>query len=216
MWLVKSLLAVLLAGMLVVAGAGLAARGDPQKRIVPADQARATSMLLRRADFGLAHKTAPPSGTETEFYCKALDESDLTITGEAESPNFQGGVEFVSSLSQVYESRADSNASWRRGTSTAGDACVRGEFRRQFQKNGVRLESFRRLSFQPLAERSLAYRLVASSQGVRVFLDVVALKQGRAQAAVFLGSALTPMPRDEEVRLARIVAGRMAKAMRGA
>jgi hypothetical protein len=216
MSLVKSLVALLLAGMLVVSGAALAGRGDPQKRIVRADQARAKAMLLRRADFGLAYKTAPPSGQETDFYCKALDESDLTITGEAESPSFQGGVEFSSSVSQVYESRADSNTSWRRGTSAAGDACVRDEFRRQFQKDGVRLESFRRIAFPPFAERSVAYRLVASSQDVRVFLDVVALKQGRAQVALLLGSALTPMPKDEEVRLARIVAGRMAKAMRGA
>ena len=125
-------------------------------------------------------------------------------------------MEFVSSLSQVYESLADSNTSWRRGTSAAGDKCVRDEFRRQFQKEGIRLESFRRMAFPRFAERSIAYRLVASSQGVRVFFDVVVLQQSRGQAALLLGSALTPMPKAEELRLTRVIAGRIAKAMRGA
>jgi len=201
---------------LVGTSAALAVRGDPQKKIAPADQARAEAMLLRKADFGLGFKATPASSDAGDFYCKALDESDLTLTGEAESPTFQGGVEFVSSLSQVYESLADSSTSWRRGTSAAGDKCVRDEFRRQFQKDGIRLESFRRMAFPRFAERSIAYRLVASSQGVRVFIDAVVLQQLRGQAALLLGSALAPMPKAEEVRLTRIVAGRMAKAMRGA
>jgi hypothetical protein len=39
-----------LAVVLVATGSALAARGDPQKRITPADQARAKAMLLRAAD----------------------------------------------------------------------------------------------------------------------------------------------------------------------
>ena len=213
---VRRLLCFVLLLALVGTGAALAARGDPQKKITAADQARAKAMLLRKADFSPVFKATPASGDEGDFYCKALDESDLTLTGEAESPTFQGGVEFVSSLSQVYESLADSSTSWRRGTSAAGDKCVRDEFRRQFQKEGIRLESFRRMAFPRFAERSIAYRFVASSQGVRVFFDVVVLQQSRGQAALLLGSALAPMPKAEEVRLTRVVAGRMAKAMRGA
>jgi len=213
---VRRLLCFVLLLALVGAGAALAARGDPQKKIKPADQARAKAMLLRKADFSAVFKATPSSADEGDFYCKALDESDLTLTGEAESPTFQGGVEFVASLSLVYESLADSNTSWRRETSAAGEKCVRDEFRRQFQKDGIRLGSFRRMVFPRFAARSVAYRLVASSQGVRVLFDVVVLQQSRGQAALLLGSALTPMPKAEEVRLTRIVAGRMAKAMRGA
>jgi hypothetical protein len=213
---VRRVLSIALLLALVCAGAALAARGDPQKRIIPADQARAKAVLLRTSDFGLGFTALPPSRKEADVYCKALDEADLTLTGEAESPTFQGGVEFVSSVAQVYESAADSAASWKRGTSGAGDACVREQFRRGFQRQGARLERFTRLAFPRLAERSIAYRLVLSSRGVRAYLDVVALKQGRGQAGLLFGSALTPMPKDVEVRLARIVARRMAKAMRGA
>ena len=212
----RRLLALALLLALVGAAAALAARGDPQKKITPADQARAKAMVLRNADFGLGFKATLASADEGDFYCEALDESDLTLTGEAKSPTFRGGVELVSSLSAVYRSLADSNTSWRRETSAAGDTCARDEFRREFQRDGIRLESFRRMTFPRLAERSIAYRLVASSQGVRVYFDVVVLQQSRGQAALLLGSALAPMPRAEEVRLARIVAGRMAKALRGA
>ncbi|HSI97518.1 MAG TPA: hypothetical protein VK926_04080 [Gaiellaceae bacterium] len=41
------------------------------------------------------------------------------------------------------------------------------------------------------------------------------MKHARVQATVAVGSALVAPPRSEEVRLARLVAGRMTKAMRG-
>lgn len=201
---------------LVATGAALAARGDPQKKITPADQARARAMLLRKADLGIAFRVAPALPQSSDVYCKALDESDLTLTGEAESPTFQGGVETVSSLSRVFESLRDSNASWRRGTSAAGEKCVRVELAKVFSSQGGRVESFGRIQFPRIAERTSAYRLVVEARGLRAFLDVVGLKQNRAQAGLLFVSALTPMPKDEEVRLARIVAGRMVKAMRGA
>ena len=174
-------------------------------------------MLLRRADFGPTFRSLPSPSGSGDVYCRALDESDLTVTGEARSPTFVGGVESSSSLSQVYESLADSDASWRRGTSRAGEKCVRAQFGALFAAQGGRLESFRRLAFPVLTERTVAYRFtVASQEGLRLYLDVAVLKQSRAHVAVLLASGLTPMSRDEEVRLARTVARRMKTAMRGA
>jgi len=72
------------------------------------------------------------------------------------------------------------------------------------------------VAFPRLAQRTAAYRLVAGSQGVRVYVDVVVLQQSRAQAALLLGSALTPLAKAEEVRLATAIADRMKTAMRGA
>lgn len=201
---------------LVATGAALAARGDPQRKITSADQARAKAMLLRQKDLGPGFRTTAPLPQSRDVYCKALDESDLTLRGEAESPTFQGGVETVTSLSRVYESHRDSNASWRRGTSPAGEKCVRAEFDKEFGQQGGRVESFGRIRFPGLTKSTSAYRLVVEAQGLRVLVDVVGLEQGRAQVALLFVSALTPMPRDEEVRLARIVARRMKAAMRGA
>jgi hypothetical protein len=212
---VQRFLAALVIAALVVTGSALAGPGDPKKRITPADQARAKAMLLRPAD--MPGFTASPSGPEPSTpYCKALDESDLTLTGDGESPDFAAGTVLVSSLSHVYATRAQSDASWRRGTSAAGEKCAREVLRRELAQGGAQLVSYRRVTLPRLAERSVSYRAVLAGNGVRAFVEVVYMKHGRAQAAVVLGSALIPFDRAAELRLARLVASRMAKAMRGA
>ena len=109
---------------LTVSTAALAVRGEPQKQLTPADKARARSILLKKSDLGPGFKPTPQSAAEVDFYCKALDEADLTLTGEAESPQFERGIVFVSSSAQVYGSRADASTSWRRGTTAAGERCA--------------------------------------------------------------------------------------------
>lgn len=209
-------LTLALALVLAVAGTALAARGDPDKQIRPADQARAKTMLLRPADFNPAFTARPSSGGSGDFYCAALDESDLTLTGEARSQSFTATTEYVTSTSYVYASRSDSNASWRRGTSAAGEQCLRVGLRGQFQGTGVQLVSFRQLSFPTRGQRSAAYRAIATQQGLRLYLDVVAMQVSRAQAAVIYVSALSPPPPSELRRLTGLVAKRAEKAMRGA
>jgi hypothetical protein len=200
---------------LVAASASLAARGDPNKQISPADQARAKAMVLRQSDFSPVFRVGPASGGAGDFYCAALDESDLTLTGEAKSPSFAGGTEFVLSTAYVYESRADADASWRRGTSAAGQTCLKQGLRGGLQGTNVRFVSFRRVTFPKVAQRSVRYRVVAVQQGVRIYLDLVALQYSRAQVAIVYGSGLTPPPASEERRLAKVTAARMAKAMGG-
>lgn len=207
--------ACLLALALALAGAALAARGDPQKKIKPADQARAKAMLLRAADLPGA-KAGRPSSSDDDFYCEALDESDLTLTGEAESPDFERGFTFISSLSQVYESLADANASWRRGVSAAGVKCARDAFRDELRKSGDRLVSFRKIAAPRSAQRSAAFRIVGETMGLRIYLDFVVLMQSRAHTAIVVGSALEPFPRRELNRLSGVVGARMKTAMRGA
>jgi hypothetical protein len=199
-----------------VSGAALAGRGDPQRRITAADQARAKSMLLRPSDLSIAFTARPTTpGGGGDAYCAALDESDLTVTGDATSPTFTLGTEYVTSTAYVYESRADSNASWSRGTSKAGEECLRSEVRAELQGTAVRLVSFKRLAFPRRGQRSVAYRAVASVQGLRVYLDLVAMQASRAQAAVIYVSALTPPPSEELRRLSAVVERRAVKAMRG-
>ena len=101
---------------LLVPAAALAAKGDPRKQINAADQARAKTMLLRSSDLP-GFRASRTGSNESHPYCGALDESDLTLTGEAESPSFSSAPVFVSSDSSVYESAGDASASWRRGPS---------------------------------------------------------------------------------------------------
>jgi hypothetical protein len=215
----RRLLACFILFAFVGAGGALAARGDPQKRINPADQARAKAMLLRKADLGPGFQATPPASDDDDLYCKALDESDLTLTAEVESPDFrrltQDSVTIVSSLAQIYETVGQANASWERGTSAAGVSCIRQITAATLRKEGVRLSSFKAIAIPRLAQRSVAFRAVAVQQGVRLYVDLVALKHGRAQVGMAFASALAPTRRAEELALGRIVAGRMATAMRG-
>jgi hypothetical protein len=214
----RRFVALALALALVASGAALAAKGDPQKRLNPADQARAKAMLVRPADIPGAKVI--PAGPDIDFYCRALDESDLTITGEATGRQLSAGVVYAGSASQVYESVADASASWRRATSAAGVRCAESRVRREFAKQGARLLSLRKIAFPRVTTRTTAYRAsvtVTTAQGdVPLYVDLVALMHSRAHVSVVVGSALVVPPKSEEVRLARLVAKRMAAAMRGA
>lgn len=214
---VRRLLALGLVLALAGGGAALAARGDPQERLTPADQARAKAMLVRPAD--LPAFQSRPGSSGGDFYCAALDESDLTLTGDAQGREFLLGTVSITSTAHVYQSVPDANASWRRATSAAGVRCARTVLAREFAARGIRLVALRKAAFPRLAQKSIAFRATLSGQtaqgDLRVYVDLVALMHSRAQATLVVGSALVVPPRAEELRLGRLVARRMATAMRG-
>jgi hypothetical protein len=203
---------------LVASGTAVADHLDPQKRFTAADQARARAMLLKRSDLP-GFRGTRVGGEDPHIDCpRAVSEADLTLTGEAEGLQFSQGTASVNSGSQIYESVADATASWRRGTSAAGTRCLTGLLSREFAKQGIRLVSFRKVAFPRVAQRTAAYRItlaLRTAQGdVPLYGDVVVLAHSRALAQVFAASALVAPNRSEEIRLARLVAGRMERAMR--
>src|SRR5919106_1696163 len=189
---VRASLVSVVAVALVAAATASADHLDPQERIRPAEQARAKAMLLRQSDLPGFQRQAS-SGSDAHLTCRALDESDLTVTGDAESARWSASVVSMTSSSTVYATRADAATSWRRGTSAAGMRCLREEFARQFARQGARVVSFRRVAFPALAQRSAAYRLTlegtAQGQTVNAFVDAVVLVQGRALGGLVVGSA---------------------------
>jgi hypothetical protein len=178
-------------------------------------------MLLRKADLGPGYLVERTSGLDPHLTCAALDESDLTVTGEAETPDWARDLRIASSASAVYESVADANASWKRGTRATGLRCLREEFRRELARQGEEARvSVGRVAFPRVSQRAAAYRVTisgkAQGQSVVITIDFVILMHGRAQAALLFASVLLPPERQNQIALARLVAGRMAKAMRGA
>jgi hypothetical protein len=214
--LVLAVAAALAAG----AAASVAGKGDPQRAITKADQARAKAMLLRRADFA-AGFTATKPGPDADLYCAALDESDLTITGDADSPDFtrQASATFLSiqSGATIYRTQAEALTSWRRGTSAAGERCARDVLAKEFRKSGLLVKRLSRVTFPKLAPLTVAYRLVVTGTGqagtVAAYGDIVVMQRGRAQAGVLVLSLGAPLVRPELVFFARAVARRQAKAM---
>jgi hypothetical protein len=215
---VQRLLAVALLLLLAASGTALADHLDPKKRIRAADQAKARAMLLRKSDLGPGFITQPTNTPDTHLTCKGLDESDLTVTGEAESPTWTQGAGFVASAVNLYATVTDANASWTRGARGAGTRCLRDELANEFATQGVALESLRKVAFPQVAQRTVAYRVTLSgnAQGVtvRVVIDLVVLMHSRAQAALYFGSAFAPPAKAEEVALARTIARRMATALK--
>lgn len=200
-----------------VSGSALALRGDPQKRMIRADQARARAMLLRRSDLGASFKPKPPNkGSGT--YCPSDDESDLTLTGGADSPEWTHSqpVFWVSSGSRVYESVADARRSWKRLTRQATQRCLADSFHRNLSAT----ISFHRRSFPRVAQQTFEYRLsdLVRVQGgeIGIYIDLVLLRESRAIAILGFGSSRHPPTRAYEERVAGVVGNRMQKAMQGA
>ncbi len=215
----RLLACALLLAFLVVAAGAAASHQDPKKQLTKAENARARAMLVRKSDLPAGYQPVPSASPNPHADCpRSASESDLTLTGEAEGQQLVLGAAFVDSAARVYESAADAAASWRRATSRAGTTCARELLRREFAKQGIELVSFRKIAFTRVSERTVAYRVELSAttpQGtLPVFVDLVALMRSRAGASVIFGSAFVPPQRAEELRLARIVAGRMAVAMR--
>jgi hypothetical protein len=201
---------------LIVNATALASRGDPKERFTPADQARAKAMVLRVGDLNAAYAVHPAPVSSGGVSCSALDESDLTLTGRGSSPIFTTAGEFVRSTAAVYATRADADQSWRRTVSPGGERCQRTELRAELQNSTMRLVSLKRVPFPSRGTRSVAYRAVATLQGVRFYVDVVAMQVGRAEAGLIYVNALAPPPQTEVRRLTALVATRAQKAMRGA
>jgi len=194
-------------------------QAEPKERLVAADQAIAKSLLLTRADLAAGFKASKPDPETEGPQCKALDESDLTVTGNAESPVFttQDPVLVrVSSFAMLYRTAAEASTSWRRGTSEAGFRCAASYFKRSFNDGTTRFGSLRWIPFPHVAPRTIALRLrfsvMQNGQWFPVVLDVVVLQRGRMQTEVVFARAGRPVSSAEREAVARLLAGRLAGA----
>ena len=215
----RVLTALVVATALVWVGAAAADHLEPKERLRAEDQVRARAMLLRKGDLGPGYAVERTSDLEPHLTCEALDMSDLVVTAFAESPEWSRDYQVVGSSAAVYASRADGDAAWRRSTSRAGMNCLRDEFESLFARQGESVRvAILPLAFPKLASARAAYRVVISAAGAATplaHIEFIVLKQGRAQAALLFAGVVVRPDRPTEIRLARIVAARMTKAMQG-
>jgi hypothetical protein len=138
---VRRPLAALLALCLAIPAAALAADTDPKKRITLADQAKARSILLKRTDFVAGWKRTPAS-PDSDFICPGFnpDESDLTLTGEAEADFERSGSGVgVYSYSEVWASKTDALKSWTRSDKPAAARCLGYAVRKGAESEGAQV-----------------------------------------------------------------------------
>ena len=152
---------------LALAAPALAADGEPKKALTAKGEAIAKSIVLKRSDLSagfVAHEPSDdprPKGAR----CGAVDESDLTVIGDADSPDFSrdaAGVAVGSSAS-VYRSQRESNAAWRRAATGAALRCFSDLVRLTAPAaRKVKIVSAKRIPFPQGSSRTIAYRVVAT------------------------------------------------------
>jgi hypothetical protein len=227
--------AVVALAALLAAAVAVGASGDPKRAITKADQASAKAMLLTRGDLGGGWSVSATSGgrgDDVDFRCPGYqpDESDLTLTGDATSPDFElataGTISFGSSIASLYATAPQAKASWARVVKPGLVRCfvrlLEDEVGAQQQAQGtplaLEITASGRVAFPAVASRTSAYRISGVvTQGqltIPMHLDIVLLGSGRANGGFIAVSLFKPFARAAEVRLARITAARMTKAQR--
>ena len=208
----------------VLAGSAAAADGEPRKALTKTDQAAARSIVLKGDDLGagfVARKRPADEGLPKGARCAALDESDLTVTGDADSPDFHlaNGPLYVTigSTAQVYRTRREADASWRRGTSTQTARCLADIVRLSAPAGQkITVVSSKRVPFPGVAPKATAFRLVLTiavgDRSIRAYVHAVVLQHGRVQSGLLFTSVGTPVMEADQVALATLVAKRLAKA----
>ena len=202
----------------------LAADTDPRKKITAADQAKARSILLKRTDFAAGWKKVPTT-PDSDATCPGFnpDESDLTLTGEAESDfEHTQGLLSVASHSEVYATKADALKSWTRSDKPATARCIGYFFREGVTAEGtkVKIISAGRMAFPKLAPRTTAFKVVArlnvtdsgKTSTVPVTIQLIAFGQGRGDTAMLAISPGTGIPTADLRAFGQVLASRFAAA----
>jgi len=219
--------------VLVLVGSALAASNDPQIALDPADQAWAQSIVIGASDLGKAWSQAGAGGSSStagtsgaDASCAGFDPdfSDLTVSGNQDSPTFTAFGAVASSEAIVWSTADQAQAAWDRENQPGFLACVSALLKASSTKH-VKLSvgAAGPLSFPSLAPRTAAYRLRVIStvkvklkgktRTVRVGgnLDLVLLGSGRVNASVTMFSAdSVPLDASFEQQLATTVAGRLS------
>ena len=224
----RTLVVFVVIGMiaLLVPAVGVAANGQPKKALTKRDQASATSIVIKRSDLGQGFTAVARNKDESlpkGARCGALDESDLTVTGDAASPDFRfaepSAFVTVGSTAQIYRTLREANASWSRGTTSQTTTCLSDIVRLSASPGEkITVHSATRVRFPSLSPKTTAYRLVLTvqigGQKVRAYVDAVVLQHGRIQSGILFTSLGRPVEQAQRVALASVVAARMAKATR--
>jgi hypothetical protein len=221
---VNRLLGALVVLCMALPAVALAADTDPKKKVTAADQAKARSILLKRTDFAAGWKKVPTT-PDSDAMCPGFnpDESDLTLTGEAESDfEHTQGLLSVASHSEVYATKADALKSWTRSDKPATARCIGYFFREGVTAEGtkVKIISAGRMAFPKLAPRTTAFKVVArlnitdsgKTSTVPVTIQLIAFGQGRGDTAMLAISPGTGIPTADLRAFGQVPASRLAAA----
>jgi hypothetical protein len=218
--------------LVVGCGGGGSGGSEAQTVIEDADQRQAEAALLTLEDFPSGW--AAPADDDSEdgedvseaacFEDIQPDLSELTVTGHAQSGNFETDEAWVSSTASVYRTEEEAQEAFEGGR----DALLSDELAACFgdifaeamaeEENDVEIEvgeaSASEVAIPDVgAQRSAALRveipLDVEGQAVSAYMEFIGLEQGRTIGSLVTFSFVMPFPADETERLAGIMADRL-------
>ena len=201
-----------------------AAAADKEKvQLTAADQARAKATVLRLADLG-----GPTSGwsgglakvsADSSLQCAGYDpkQSDLIVTGQAESSYAHVGLEFESQV-ELLKTEQMVKLDWRRSVDQASLVpCLRQVLSKNLPA-GEKFVSFRRLGSPKVGDESAMFRgIVAVKEGaqtVKVMIDVAVVGIGRSEITLITTAPYAAVAdvAAAELHLARVLTSRATSA----
>ncbi len=209
------------AALVAVGGVALGAGGQPGKALRPADQALARSIVLRRSDLPAGFQGSPASPSQGEVpRCKGFmpDESDLTLRGQASSPDFSrsGNLPLVSSSADVWSSAAQAKADFQRVVRPGLSSCLLTTVAKALKATAPKGVSYVAVSgsLRPLtglgqqaATVRLVFTGVSGSSRIPLIADYYAIRKNRVTALIITLNLQTSYALGH--RLAALVASRL-------
>jgi hypothetical protein len=184
-----------------------------------AGKALARAALLRPSDFGRSWTSTPAPKTVPGLTCPAFSPalSGVVQIGGAISPTYAQSTTgpFASQTAYAYASASEEETVWREVASPRLLTCVAASLVRSTGGGAhFAVKSKHLLALPGLPVHAIGYRVFGTAsvpnQTVNVYLDVILLGGGSAVTELSFSSFLQPMARASELRLARIVAARVA------
>jgi hypothetical protein len=194
----------------------LAAKGDPQKKLTAAGQARAKQASLRPGDLpGWRASPHKKSSDDSDPRCSYYnpDQSDLVEIGDYDSPDFdRADGSSISVSTGVFRSVRMGKAAYSRVAQPALAKCLAELFRKGAGVPRTTIFSSAPLRFPSYGDRSDAFRIVASVRAptarVRVYLDIFLVNKGAVDIAMLALGIVNPLPAALEQSLVSKLAAR--------
>ena len=205
---------------------------EAQTVIEDEDQRQAEAALLTQADFPSGWtESADDDSEDGEDVSEAPcfediqpDLSELTVTGHAESGNFETDDAWVSSTTSVYRTEEEAQEAFDGGRDVLQSddlaACFGDVFAEAMaaEENDVEIEvgeaSTSEVTLPDVgAQQSAALRveipLDVEGQAASAYVEFIGLEEGRTIGSLLTFSFVTPFPAEETERLAGIMADRL-------
>jgi hypothetical protein len=190
------------------------AAGTPVTHHTSAGTKAARASLLSAADFGKGWTGAKAAQRGILVSCPghAPSAKGIVETGAAASPTFSAAQTgpFVQQNTSVYASAAQAGTWWSRAVTPTLVTCVADDLSALAARGvKVKLDSAAKLPVTTTATHTAGYRVIATANGKKLYMDVIVIGSGATITDITISSFINPVPAKTEQALAKLVARKL-------